>query len=121
MSANHRPLKFTLVVSQSNCTCLAIADYVMSEANIGDTANNNVVAMTGVAVVVVVVVAAAVVLVVAAVVVAWTALIPVRTRIVQSVEQATAPLDINDEYDELGDEDDSCCLSNATMLMLPAS
>jgi len=92
----------------------------MSEANIGDTANNNVVAMTGVAVVVVVV-AAAVVLVVAAVVVAWTALIPiVRTRIVQSVEQATAPLDINDEYDELGDEDDSCCLSNATML-LPAS
>lgn len=89
----------------------------MSEANIGDTANNNVVAMTGVAVV-----ASAVVLVVAAVVVAWTALIPiVRTRIVQSVEQATAPLDISDEHDELGDEDDSCCLSNATMLMPPAS
>lgn len=101
------PLQSTLI-DRCNCTCLiAIEDYVMSVVNIDDTANNNVV-----------VVVVAVVLV--AVVVAWTALIPiVRRRIVQNVE--TAPLDINDEYDELGDEEDSCYLSNATMLMPPTS
>lgn len=120
MSANHRPLKLTPVGRCNRTWLRAIEDYVMSVANIDDTANNNVVMVAEVGVGVVVV--AAVVLVVA-VVVAWTALIPiVRKRIVvRSVEQATAPLDINDEYDELGDEDDSCCLSNATTLMPRAS
>lgn len=90
----------------------------MSVANIDDMANSNVVAMTGVVVAGVVVA----VELLAAVVVAWTALVPiVRTRIVQNVEQATVPLNINDEYDELGDADDSCCLLNATTLMPPAS
>jgi len=45
----------------------------------------------------------------------------VMTTVWIVVEWLSVPLDINDEYDELGDEDDSSRRSlHATMLTLPA-
>lgn len=54
------------------------------------------------------------------VVVAWMA--PIVTKMIQqTVERSSVPLDTNDEYDELGDEDGSSRRSlHATTLALPA-
>lgn len=78
-----------------------IVDNVMSVANIDDMTNNAVVAAPAMAVVVA----------------GWKAMIPIARRTVWSVEQV--PLDINDEYDELDDEDGSSHLLHATTLTLP--